>query len=70
MQHVEITDKKLITGLGTRWTPILDSIHDDIRVNWKSSMGEKKCQRRIPLPRIYLAYPSPGSSLILEYGRG
>lgn len=42
MQHVEISYNKLIIGLETRWTPILDSIHDDNRINCKSSMGEKE----------------------------
>lgn len=45
MQHVEISDNKLITGLGTRWIPILDSIHDNNRVNWKSSMGGKVSEK-------------------------
>lgn len=57
MQHVEITDKKLITGLGTRWTPILDSIHDDIRVNWKSSMGEKKVSEKNSSSQNILSLP-------------
>lgn len=50
MQHVDITDKKLIIGLGTRWTPILDSIHDGIRVNWKSSMGGKSVREEFLFP--------------------
>lgn len=50
MQHVEISDNKLITGLGTRWTPILDSIHDDNRVNWKGSMGGKSVREEFLFP--------------------